>query len=315
MIIKSAARGNPSQAGNYLLAKGDNNRSELISISGTVSRNIPEAIEEMEAVAKGSRVKKFLYHVSMSPDQGEHLSKEQWAYAWGEYEKTHGLVGHQKIIVQHENNVGDHQHALYNRVKHDRDNPRQLVVFSMSNDYRKNELVSRQIEKDFGLRRVIGRHILDRYEKPSKRSPTKYEIAQAKRTGINLNKFRYEIRRIMSSSINFGAEVFDAALIRKGYILAKGRSKGLVVLDPSGAPHPLCRTLGLRFSELENNFEDISYLNFQNVKDSRITQKKESLEKHIDRKKQIRCTLDKYFIHKQNQRTRDDRDFERERER
>lgn len=69
--------------------------------------------------------------------------------------------------------------------------------------------------------------------------PTLAEKAQADETGISPDQRRAEITAAYEASDT--PEAFCAALEQKGYILAKGDKRGLVIVDKFGSPHSLTR--------------------------------------------------------------------------
>jgi hypothetical protein len=72
-----------------------------------------------------------------------------------------------------------------------------------------------------------------------KLEPTLAEKAQADETGITPDQRRAEITAAYEASDT--PEAFRAALEQKGYVLAKGDRRGLVVVDRFGNPHSLTR--------------------------------------------------------------------------
>ncbi len=255
MIIRGNKCRQALRVGKYLLAQGKNDRIELIGIRGTLSSDILCAVAEMNGLATGSRAEKPFFFVSINFAEGEYLSPEQWEHAWAIYEKNQGLEGHQRIIVQHEKEGRVHQHALYNRVNRDT-----MKAAPMSNDYYKNEMTSRQLEKIFGFAPVKGRLFLKENERPANRSPTYNEIIQGKRNGVNVRRWREEIRQILAERENINGIELVAAFEEKGYMVARGKVSYLVMLDPSGTPHNMVKTLNLRIGtgEFKTRFGDIA---------------------------------------------------------
>lgn len=236
------------RVGEYLGAQGKNDRIEFIGTRGTLASDIQGAVLEMKGLALGSRAKKAFFFVSMNLAKGEYLSPEQWEHAWAIYEKNQELEGHQRIIVQHEKEGRVHQHALYNRVS-----PDTMKAAPMSNDYYKNEMTRSQLEKEFGFTTVRGRLFLNENERPANRSPTYNEIIQGKINGVNVRNWREESRQIMAEREGlYGIELI-AAFEEKGHMVARGLGCDLVLLDPSGTPHNLVKTLNLRVRNGEFN--------------------------------------------------------------
>ena len=250
MIIKGKSRAAAGQAGKYLLDIGKNERTELIEIAGTISQDVKNAVKEMEAVAAGSRCEKFLFHASINLKEGEALTPEQWKVAADLLEKNLGLEGHQRIIVEHEKDNRTHHHILWNRV-----NPDTMKAVHMSNSYAAHEMTARQLERDFGLEAVKGVHVVENVkDKRAERGPTHNEIKEAEKSGVKLYKWREEIRDLAKGEN--GAEVI-AALEAKGHMVARGEKVDFVILDPSGNPHRMAQSLGLRVKDLKEKLSGI----------------------------------------------------------
>ena len=257
MIIKGKSRAQAAQAGKYLLDKGKNDRAELIEIKGTLSQNVKDAMREMEAVAAGSQCEKFLYHASINLKEGEQLTPEQWRYSVDLLAKNLGLEGHQRIVAEHFKDNRTHQHIIFNRV-----NPETLKAVHMSKSYHAHELTARQLEREFCLDKVRGMHHLENNEPPAERGPTHNEIKQAEKTGVNVRKWRAEIRQLAGGAT--GAELI-AALEAKGHMVARGDKVDVVILDPTGTPHRMAQSLGLRVKDLKERLSDIDPANLPNV--------------------------------------------------
>lgn len=265
MIIKGKSRAAAAQAGAYLLNKGKNEKVELIEIKETVSENVKDAMREMEAVAAGSRSEKFLYHASINLQEGESLTPEQWKYSVDLLEKNLNLEGHQRVVVEHNKDGRTHQHIIWNRVDSET-----IIATHMSNSYATHEKTARELEKTFGLKHVKGVHVLEENEKPANRAPTHNEIAQSKKTGVNLHKWRNEIREIAQG--RSGEELINA-LDGRGHTVAHGDKVDFVILDPSGTPQRMAQSLGLKVKELKERLSGVNPENLPNAEQARERQK------------------------------------------
>ena len=114
---------------------------------------------------------KAVLHVSLSAAPGEKLTDEQWSDIGKRYLDGMGLEQNQFVITRHTDTEHEHVHILANRIRFDGS------VTSDSQDYRRQETLMREIERDYGLERVAPSIEAER------RAPTKGEIEQAIRTG------------------------------------------------------------------------------------------------------------------------------------
>jgi len=114
---------------------------------------------------------KAVLHVSISAAQNEHLTDAQWTAIGHRYLQGMGFTDNQYVITRHTDTKHEHIHILANRITHSGQ------VVSDSHDYRRQETLMREIERDYGLQTV----------EPSKtaqrKAPTKGEIEQGIRTG------------------------------------------------------------------------------------------------------------------------------------
>ncbi len=151
MIIKMSQRANGRQLAKHLVSD-ENERVSVISTNGVLSQHVAGAIAEFEAIAKGSRARKPLAHCMISPHPVEEMTPEKWMRAWQLFAKTHGLEGRQCIIIEHHKNGRTHQHAVFNRVDFETGK-----ALNMGHTHRKNELISRLLELEFGHKLVKGK--------------------------------------------------------------------------------------------------------------------------------------------------------------
>ena len=114
---------------------------------------------------------KAVLHVSLSAALGEKLTDEQWSDIGKRYLDGMGLEQNQFVITRHTDTEHEHIHILANRIRFDGS------VTSDSRDYRRQETLMREIERDYGLERVAPSQDAER------RAPTKGEIESAIRTG------------------------------------------------------------------------------------------------------------------------------------
>lgn len=271
MIIKGKSRASAGQAGNYLLDQKQNERVELIEIKGTLSDNVKDAMREWEAIAAGSRAEKPFYHASINPEKGVYLTPEQWEKAVDLLAKNLGLENCARVVVEHDKDGRTHRHILFNRV-----DPETGKAVRMSHNYRAHELTSLALAKEFGLNRPKGRHVLEEGEKPADRGPNHDEVKQSAKTGVKLYKWRDEIRDIYTKTLEgkpdaTGQEI-AAALEEKGHMIAKGDKVAFMILDPSGTPHRMAQSLGLKVKDLKESFSDIDPATLPNVEQARINQ-------------------------------------------
>lgn len=114
---------------------------------------------------------KAVLHVSLSAAPGEKLNDDQWREIGKRYMEGMGLENNQFVMTRHVDTDHEHIHILANRIRFDGS------VTSDSHDYKRQEVIMRELEKDYGLQRVASSIEAER------KAPTKGEIEQHLRTG------------------------------------------------------------------------------------------------------------------------------------
>lgn len=119
-------------------------------------------------------------HVSLSAAPGEHLTDAQWVQIGQRYLRGMGLHENQYLITRHVDTEHEHIHLLVNRIRFDG------KVVSDSNDYRRQEALMREIERDYALQPVQSSREVARH------APTKGEIEEGLRTGVPSTRQRLQ---------------------------------------------------------------------------------------------------------------------------
>ena len=114
---------------------------------------------------------KAVLHVSLSAALGEKLTDEQWREIGKRYMDGMGLEKNQFVITRHNDTEHEHIHILANRIRFNGS------VTSDSQDYKRQEVIMREIERDYGLHQVAPSHDAER------RAPSKGEVEGGMRTG------------------------------------------------------------------------------------------------------------------------------------
>src|SRR6201999_2978437 len=112
-------------------------------------------------------------------------------------------------VVMHVKHGREHVHVVWNRVDLET-----MRTVRDSHNYRKHEIVARELEREFGHERVQGAHI-ERDGKPRpERAASHSEHQQGDRTGIKPKEAREELTKLWRTTDS--AEGFKAALEDKG---------------------------------------------------------------------------------------------------
>ncbi len=269
MIIRGNPAGNVGFWSSHLLRDDTNSRAEVKEISGLLAEDLPTALREMQAIAAQSRSHgNFMYQANINPQCDEQLTPEQWKEAVDTLEKNLGLEGHQRIVVEHEKGGRTHQHVIWNRV--DLEN---LRVADMGGNYRIHTATQHELESRFDLTPTPTPPALDR--KPVLEL---WEIRAAERSGINPATLKEQLSELWRSTDS--GKAFAAALVERGYILAKGDRRDFCVIDHAGDAHSLARRLdGVKAKDVRERMTDVDRDSLPSVAEARAAQRETRRER------------------------------------
>lgn len=242
MILKGSQRGNGADLAIHLMNSFDNESVEIAEVYGAVAGDLAGAFAEFEAVASGTRATQYLYSLSINPSAP--LTREEYNEAIALIEGRLGLEGQPRAIVFHvkkdKDGIGrEHCHVVWSRIDVEK-----MRAVHMAHDRRKLMDLACELAAKFGLELPPGLKAWQEQQKQQKREkeklePTLAENAQEQASGISPEERRAEITAAYEASDS--AEAFRAALEQKGYVLARGDRRGLVVVDERGDVHSLSR--------------------------------------------------------------------------
>ena len=158
---------------------GKDNATVLVSygvLLGSVSE-IADSFEYQRAL--NPRVSKPVGHIALSflPEDKDKLTDEMMTRIAMEYMELMGIKDTQFLLVRHFDNGNPHCHLVYNRINNEG------KTITDQNDFRRNELVTKQLKRKYGLTfsKGKGRTKTERLRGTEK---VKYEIYHAVGTGL-----------------------------------------------------------------------------------------------------------------------------------
>ncbi len=156
MIIKSHIRGGYRAAAAYLQAQGENETVRLVGISDPDAHNLAEAFHNMWAVARHTKAKKPLHHISINPMADERLTDAQVMQIIERCAEKYGYqpACHQRAIVEHIKDGRQHFHVVWNRVS-----PATGKSVWPGCHWNKSKQVAREMERELGLKRPVARGV------------------------------------------------------------------------------------------------------------------------------------------------------------
>jgi hypothetical protein len=260
MIIKGGARRAGGFFAHHLMKAEDNERVTIAEMKGLYAENLPEAFNELRALAGGSRDRDYFYHASMNPREDEHLTPEQWDFAVDRLEQNLKMDGHARFQVEHEKEGRTHRHIVWSRV-----DPETLTLANHWRNYEAHDRTRHELEQAFNHEPT------PQTPEPSQRRSREFsdwENFRAQESGIDPKQVKTEITALFQSSDSGPA--FTAALDEAGYTICRGDKRdALCVIDQAGDVHSLSRRIhGIRTAELRQFMGDIDPLTLPSVKEA-----------------------------------------------
>lgn len=234
MILHGNQRSGASNLANHLTNDRDNDHVQLHEIRGCVSDTLRGALQEMDAISRGTRCKQFLFSVSLNPPQGKSVPTDAFTDAADRVEEAVGLEGQPRVLVLHEKNGRRHAHCVWSRIQADEMKAINLPFYKT----RLTE-VAKELYLDHGWDLPAG--LINRQNS----NPLNFSLQewqQANRQGDDPRKIKLALRECWSLSDS--KQAFSAALERQGYYLASGDRRGYVAVDWRGEVYSLSRWLG-----------------------------------------------------------------------
>src|SRR6202453_536831 len=155
MVIKGKSVAGATRLDAHLKRTDTNEEMRVLELRDVAADDVRGALKEMEAVASACpNCEKPFYHASINTRAEERMTPEQREQAIDRLEKELGLTGQPRVVVLHEKKDREHIHIVWSRIDLET-----LRTISDSHNYRKHEIVARELERAFGHERDQGAHI------------------------------------------------------------------------------------------------------------------------------------------------------------
>lgn len=246
MILKASQRGGGKDLAAHLMRTDENEHVSLHELRGFASHTLKDAFKEADAVSRGTKCRQYLFSLSLSPPEGARVPVDVFERTIDRIEDRLGLTGQPRAIVFHEKEGRRHAHCVWSRIDARTMTARQLSFFKQ-----KLTGISRELYLEHGW--SMPRGLLD----TGNRDPANCSLAewqQAKRLGIDPRWVKQVLQDCWSRSD--GAAAFGRSLEERGFFLAKGDKRGLVVLDHGGEVWSLPRMLDVKTKEVRARLGD-----------------------------------------------------------
>ncbi len=264
MILKGNRRGGGMQMALHLLNVEDNEHVTIHEMRGFISDSLTEALTEAYAVSRGTRCKKFLYSLSLSPPEMESVSIDVFEKAINAIEKKLGFANQPRAIVFHEKEGRRHAHCVWSRI-----DVAEMKAIDPSFDKLQLRDVSRELYFEYGWKMPRG---LMNSEERDPLNFTMAEMQQAKRHNLDPRMIKQTIQECWAVSDSHAA--FASVLKERGYYLAKGNKRGHVVVDWHGEVYSVPRMVGIKTKEVYARLGNSDDLPSVNDTKAKLTERK-----------------------------------------
>jgi hypothetical protein len=266
VILVGNARGGAKDLALHLM-KDENTHIEVHELRGFAADTLMDALRESYAVSRGTRCRKHLYSLSLSPPPEARVSTADFEAAIERVEERLGLTGQPRAIVFHEKDSGPggprrHAHAVWSRIKTD-----EMKAVHLFRDREKLRDVSRELFLELGCR--MPRGLMD----SKLRDPRNFTLAewqQARRAGKDPREIKATIQECWAVSDSRAS--FEAALRERGLRFARGDQRGFVALDHEGEAYAVYRWAGVKAKDVAVRLGDPATLPSTNEAKAKIAQ-------------------------------------------
>ncbi len=245
MILKASQRRGTGELAKHLLNGDENDHITVHEIRGFVADDLSGALQEIEAISRGTSCRQFMFSLSLSPPEYADVPVGDFESAITDVEKKLGLVDQPRIIVFHEKNGRRHCHCVWSRLKWS-EHAQRMIAVRMSHFKLKLMEISRFLFLTYGWKLPKG------MMRASDRSPwqlTRHEYRQAVRFSQDPEALKALLKSAWAQSDS--KETFARALQERGFLLARGDRRGFVALDITGGVYSLTRWLDIGTRDLK----------------------------------------------------------------
>ena len=272
MILKASERGGAKQLALHLLKTEENEHVELHEVRGFIAEDLIGALHEAYAVSRGTRCRKFLFSLSLSPPESEDVPIEAFEEAIRRIEEKLGLEGQPRAVVFHEKEGRRHAHCVWSKI-----DARAMKARPLPHFKRKLNAVARELFIEHGWKLPKG-FLHDQARDPL--TFTRAEWQQAKRAKQDPKALKAMFQECWAVSDSKAA--FQNMLRERGYYLARGDRRGFVAVDYRGEVYSLSRYIGVKSKDLKARLGEPETL--QSIQDAKVwlaERMNQTLRRHV----------------------------------
>lgn len=246
MILKASQRGGPLQLADHLLNddENENDHVTLYELSGFVSSDLRGAMQEVVAIAKGTRCRQPIFSMSINPPQEAVVEIDILIEAADRAGKAIGLESHPRAIVIHEKKGRRHAHVVWSRI-----DAEQMTALNLPFFKTKLNGLSKELYLENGW------ELPDGYRENGWKNPLNFTLAewqQARRHDLDPREIKQLFQTTYQQADSLKA--FSGGLEDRGFFLARGDRRGFVAIDLNGEVYSVARFAGLKAKDLSARF-------------------------------------------------------------
>ncbi|MEO0570043.1 MAG: relaxase/mobilization nuclease domain-containing protein [Pseudomonadota bacterium] len=234
MILVGNQRGHGRDLAMHLMNARDNEHVTVHDMRGFLVDDLIGAFKETEAISLGTKCTQYLFSLSLNPPPDADVPIAVFEIAIEKIEAELGLTGQPRAIVFHEKHARRHAHCVWSRI-----DPESMTALNLP--HYKNRL--RKIAMEFYQEH--GWDMPEGFQDKAKRDPLAFdqvEAAQAKTIRRDPKELKKVFKNCWEQSDSLNA--FKAALLSKGFVLARGSRRAFVAVDEHGKIYSLSRWTG-----------------------------------------------------------------------
>ncbi len=248
MILKGSQRAGARQLSKHLLNTRDNEHVEVFELRGFVADDLEGALQEAQAISRGTRCKQFMFSLSLNPPLEGEVDDRGYAQAVDRAEETLGLSDQPRAIVFHEKDGRRHAHVVWSRI-----DAQKMTAINLSHYKTKLKALSRDLflEKGWPLPKGL--------QDGQQRDPFSFSLAewqQAKRAQMEPKRLKAMFADVWNSSS--GKDDLREKLNALGFVMAKGDRRGHIAIDFRGEIYALGRWMPVKTKEVTARLGDPS---------------------------------------------------------
>ncbi len=245
MILVGSQRSGAKALAQHLL-KEENEHVEVHELRGFASDDLTGALQEAQAISKGTRCKQYLYSLSLNPPLGESVPTKTFEDAIQRAEDRLGLTDQPRAIVFHEKQGRRHCHVVWSRIDAD-----EMKAVPLPFTKQKLQELARELYIEHGW--TMPRGLMQSSERDV-RNFSLAEWQQAKRVDRDPRDIKTALQDCWAVSDT--KQSLAAALEERGFKLAHGDRRAVVAVDAQGEVYALARWVGVKTKDVREKLGD-----------------------------------------------------------